>query len=83
MWGNTVARKNHMGKYCSNSQCFFQEKNYKTKLLPAQYEKTKIDKDNSRKKQRKQKKNHMGKHCNNQQYFKEKTIKLNSQLAQY
>jgi hypothetical protein len=56
MWGNTVARKNHMGKYCSNSQCFFQEKNYKTKLLPAQYEKTKIDKDNSRKKQRKQKK---------------------------
>ena len=45
-----------MGKYCSNSQCFFQEKNYKTKLLPAQYEKTKIDKDNSRKEQRKQKK---------------------------
>jgi len=72
-----------MGKYCSNPQCFFQEKNYKTKLLPAQYEKTKIDKDNSRKKQRKQKKNHMGKHCNHQQYFKEKTIKLNSQPAQY
>jgi hypothetical protein len=29
------------------------------------------------------KKNHMRKHCNNQQCFKEKTIKLNSQPAQY
>ena len=39
--------------------------------------KTKIDKDNSGKK------NHMGKHCSNQQCFKDKTTKLNSQPAQY
>jgi len=33
MWGNTVVRNNHVGKHCSNPQCFFfQEKNYKAKL---------------------------------------------------
>jgi len=33
MWGNTVARKNHVGEYCNNPQCFFfQEKKYKAKL---------------------------------------------------
>jgi hypothetical protein len=45
--------------------------------------KNKIDKDNTKKKIKKTKKNHMGKHCSNQQCFKEKTIKLNSQPAQY
>jgi hypothetical protein len=41
--------------------------------------KTKINKDNSGKKN---KKKHMGKHCSNQQCLK-KIIKLNSQPAQY
>jgi hypothetical protein len=41
---------------------FFQEKNYKLNYQPAQYEKNKIDKDNSgKKKQRKQKKKPYGK----------------------
>jgi hypothetical protein len=26
MCGNTVARKNHVGKYCINPQCFFSRK---------------------------------------------------------
>jgi hypothetical protein len=68
VWGNTVARKNHVGKHCSNPQCFlFKKKTTKLNYQPAQYEKkTKIDKDSSgKKKQRKKKKNHMGKHCSN------------------
>jgi hypothetical protein len=68
MWGNTVARKNHVGKHCSNPQCFlFKKKTTKLNYQPTQYEKkTKIDKDSSgKKKQRKNKKNHMGKHCSN------------------
>jgi len=41
---------------------FFQEKNYKLNYQPAQYEKNKIDKDNSgKKKQRKRKKKPYGK----------------------
>jgi len=43
--------------------------------------KIKIDKDNPGKKTKKKEKNYMGKHCINQQCFKEKTTKLNSQLA--
>jgi hypothetical protein len=68
VWGNTVARKNHVGKHCSNPQCFlFKKKTTKLNYQPAQYEKkTKIDKDSSgKKKQRKKKKNYMGKHCSN------------------
>ena len=30
MWGNTVANKNYVGKYCNNPQCF-KEKNYEIK----------------------------------------------------
>jgi len=33
MWGNTVSKKNHVLKHYSNPQWFFQEKNYKAKLL--------------------------------------------------
>jgi len=45
---------------------------------PAQYEKNKIDKDKSKKK------NNVGKHCSNPQCFREKkTTKLNSQPVQY
>jgi len=32
MWGNTVAKKNHVGKHCNNLQCF-KEKNYEAKLI--------------------------------------------------
>jgi len=35
---------------------FFQEKNYKLNYQPAQYEKNKIDKDNSRKKNKENRK---------------------------
>jgi len=42
-------KKNHVGEYCSNPQCF-KEKNYEAKFSPTQYEKNKIDKDNSKKK---------------------------------
>jgi hypothetical protein len=49
--------------------------------------KNRIDKDYSAKKKKKiikkEKKNHMGKHCSNPQCFKEKTTKINSQLARY
>jgi hypothetical protein len=54
MWGNTVAIHNVL---------FFKKKTTKLNYQPAQYEKkkkTKIDKDNSGKK------NHMEKHCSNQ-----------------
>jgi len=45
MWGNTVARKNHVGEYCNNPQCFcFKKKSTKLNYQLAQYEKkTKID----------------------------------------
>jgi len=40
VWGNTVARKNHVGKHCSNPQCFlFKKKTTKLNYQPAQYEK--------------------------------------------
>ena len=40
MWGNTVARKNHVRKHCSNPQCFFfKKKTTKSNYQPAQYEK--------------------------------------------
>jgi hypothetical protein len=43
MWGNTVARKNHVGKYCSNPQyCFSRKKTTKLNYQPAQYEKKKL-----------------------------------------
>jgi hypothetical protein len=46
-------------EHCSNPQCF-KEKNYKA-THPAQYEKNKIDKDNSGKTNHKKiKKNHVG-----------------------
>jgi hypothetical protein len=67
MWGNTVAIHSVLKK-----------KTMKLNSQPAQYEKNKIDKDNSGKKTKtiikKQKKNHMGKHCSNPQYFKEKKL---------
>jgi len=62
----------------------FQEKNYKTKLLTSSIwkeKKLKLTKTILEKKPKKT--NHMRKHYNNQQCFKEKTIKLNSQSAQY
>jgi hypothetical protein len=44
-------------EYYSNPQCFFfQEKNYKLNYQPTQYEKNKIDKDNSRKKNKENRK---------------------------
>jgi hypothetical protein len=58
VWGNTVARKNHVGKHCSNPQCFlFKKKTTKLNYQPAQYEKkTKIDKDSSEKKNKEKRK---------------------------
>jgi len=71
MWGNTVARKNNVGKHCSNLQCFFfKKKTTNLNYQLAQYEKKlKLTKTILEKKQRKKKKNHMGKHCSNQQCF--------------
>ena len=61
-----------MGKHYSNPQCFFSRKKLQNYIInPLNMKKTKIDKDNSGKKQRKKKKNHMEKHCSNQQCFKE------------
>jgi hypothetical protein len=31
MWGNTVAKKKHMGKHCNNLQCF-KENKYEAKF---------------------------------------------------
>jgi hypothetical protein len=42
-------KKNHVGKYCSNSQCFKEKKNYKAKFSISSILKKKIDKDNFRK----------------------------------
>jgi len=63
-----------VGGHCSNPQCFL-KKTMKLNFQPAQYEKNKIDKDNSEKKHKKEKKNHVGKHCSNQPCFKEKNYK--------
>jgi len=63
------------------------KKTMKLNSQPTQYEKNKIDKDNSRKTKlknhRKRKKNYVGKHCSNPQCFKEKNTKLNFQPAPY
>jgi predicted RNA-binding protein with RPS1 domain len=74
MWGNTIAIHN----------VFFQEKNYKVKLLTIIIrKKLKFTKKILEKNKEKRRKNHMEKHYSNQQCFKEKTTMLNSQLAQY
>jgi hypothetical protein len=53
MWGNTVAINSVLKK-----------KTTKLNSQPAQYEKNKINKDNSKKNHKKRKKkNHVGKHC--------------------
>jgi len=40
MWGNTITRKNLVGKHCSNPQCFFfKKKTTKLNYQPTQYEK--------------------------------------------
>jgi hypothetical protein len=40
MWRNTAARKNHVGKHCSNPQCFvFKKKTTKPNYQLTQYEK--------------------------------------------
>jgi hypothetical protein len=74
-----------VGEHCSNPQCFKEKKTIKLNFQPDQYEKNKIDKDNSgKKKQKNHKKTHVGKHCSNPQCFKEKKItKLNFQPAPY
>jgi len=57
-------KKKHVGKHCSNPQCF-KEKNYKTKFSTNSILKKQIDKDNSEKKNKKKdnfgKKKHVGK----------------------
>ena len=68
MWGNTVA-----------IHSVLKRKTTKLNSQPAQYEKNKIDKDNSGKKKQKkslknEKKNHVEKHCSNPQCFKEKKL---------
>ena len=42
-----------MGEHCSNPQCFKEKKTIKLNFQPDQYEKNKIDKDNSGKKKTK------------------------------
>jgi hypothetical protein len=65
-----------VGKHCSNPQCF-KEKNTKLNSQPTQYEKNKIDKDNSRKKIK------WGNTVAIHSILKKKTTKLNSQPAQH
>jgi hypothetical protein len=61
-------------EHCSNPSVL-KKKITKLNSQPAQYEK-KIDKDNSRKKNKKIiKKKHVKKHCSNPQCFKEKNYK--------
>jgi hypothetical protein len=60
-------------QHCSNPKCF-KEKNYKA-THPDQYEKNKIDKDNSGKtNHKKMKKKPCGEHYSNLQCFKEKKL---------
>jgi len=47
-----IIKKNHVGKYYSNPQCF-KEKNYKAKFSTSSILKKKIDKNNSEKKEEK------------------------------
>ena len=71
MWGHIVAIHSVLKKITTklNSQ-------------PAQYEKNKIDKDNSRKKIKYHKKIMWEKHCSNLQCFKgKKTTKLNKHCS--
>jgi len=64
MWGNTVA-----------IHSVFKKKTTKLNSQPIQYEKNKIDKDNSAKKKIiKKKKKPCGKHYSNPQCFKEKIL---------
>jgi hypothetical protein len=63
---------------------FLRKKSTKQNFQSAQYEKNKIDKDNSRKKIiKKKKKTHVGNTVVIHGVLKEKTTKLNSQPAQY
>ena len=65
-----------MREHCSTLQCL-KKKITKLNSQPAQYEKNKIDKDNSGKKQKKiikKQKKHVGKYCSNPQCFKEKKL---------
>jgi len=56
---------------------FFLKKTTRLNSQPAQYEKNKIDKDNSENKIKKIiKKTYMGKHSSNPQCFKEKNYKV-------
>jgi len=71
-----------VGGHCSNPQCFF-KKTMKLNFQPAQYEKNKIDKDNSEKKHKKEKKTMWGNTVAINRVLKKKTIKLNSQPAPY
>jgi hypothetical protein len=73
MWGNTVAIHSVLKK-----------KTTKLNSQPPQYEKNKIDKDNSRKKNHKERKKIMwGNTVVIYSVLKKKTTKLNSQPAQY
>jgi len=55
---------------------FLRKKSTKQNFQSAQYEKNKIDKDNSRKKNhKKEKKNPCGEHCSNPRCFKGKNYK--------
>jgi hypothetical protein len=50
MWGNTVANKNYVGKYCNNPQCF-KEKKLRSKIDKDHFEEKKDE--NSLKKSKK------------------------------
>ena len=52
MWETLQQNKNHVGKHCSNRQCF-KEKNYKAKFSVSSIVKNKINKDNFEKKTQK------------------------------
>jgi len=58
MWGNTVAKQNHVGKHCNNSQ-YFKEKKLRSKIDEDLFGKIK------KKIHKKNKKNRVGKHCIN------------------
>jgi len=53
MWGNTIAKQNHVEKHCSNLQCF-KKKKLRSKILNQfNMKKNKIDKYHSEKKGKK------------------------------
>jgi hypothetical protein len=67
MWGNTAAKQKPFGGNTVVIHSVIFEKTTKLNSQPIQYEKNKIDKNQSEKKKiiKRKKENHVGKYCSN------------------